>query len=58
MAFDPTKWPNAMTIADLMERALPMGLHCGKCGRHVVVDPARLPFAPERHVPSLEGCFQ
>jgi hypothetical protein len=34
-----------------------MGVHCSKCGRHVVLDPAKLHLSPETPVPSLAGRF-
>jgi len=52
------RWPNAVTVAGLIEQAMQMGLHCGKCGRHVVVDPASLPIARSAPVPSLAGRFR
>jgi len=58
MPFDARRWPNAMTIADLMKDGLLMGVHCHPCGRHVVVDPATLPLAPELPVPSLGKAVQ
>ena len=47
-----------MTIADLMREGLRMGVHCHPCGRHVVLDPAKLRLAPETPVPSLERRFK
>ena len=35
-----------------------MGMHCMKCARHVVLDPATLHLAPETPVPSLAGRFK
>ena len=35
-----------------------MGVHCMKCARHVVLDPATLHLAPETPVPSLAGRFR
>ena len=35
-----------------------MGVHCKKCARHVVMDPATLHLAPETPVPSLAGRFK
>ena len=37
---------------------MPLGIHCIKCGRHVVVDPAGLPIAHSAPVPSLAGRFR
>jgi hypothetical protein len=52
MAFDPRRWPNAVTIGWLIAERMGMGIHCSKCGRHVVLDPATLHLAPETPVPS------
>jgi len=57
-AFDPRRWPAAMTIADLMKDELRMSVHCRPCGRPVVLDPATLPLSPELPVPSLANRFK
>ena len=40
MRFDARRWPNAVTIGWLIAERMGMGVHCNKCARHVVVDPA------------------
>lgn len=58
MSFDLQRWPDAVTIAWLIERGLDAGLHCYPCGRHVVVKPAALPFAADTPMPAMEGRFR
>ena len=58
MPFDASRWPNAVTIGWLIAERMGMGVHCQKCARHVVMDPATLHFAPETPVPSLAGRFK
>ena len=58
MPFDTRQWPNAVPIRDLIGERMGMGVHCSKCGRHVVMDPAKLHLAPDTLVPSLEGRFK
>ena len=58
MPFDSARWPNAVTVAGLIEQAMPLGIHCIKCGRHVEADPASLPLPGEAPVPSLSGRFK
>ena len=57
MPFD-SRWPDAATIAYLIERGLPLQTHCNKCGRARNFDPTTLPLAPETIVPALEGRFR
>ena len=33
MAFDPRRYPNAFRVRTLIEKAMSMEVHCGKCGR-------------------------
>jgi len=42
MPFDARQWPNAVTIGWLIAERMGMGVHCQKCARHVVMDPAKL----------------
>ena len=56
MPFDAQRWPNAVTIRDLIAERV--GVHCQKCARHVLMDPAKLHLAPETLVPSLAGRFK
>jgi hypothetical protein len=58
MPFDASRWPNAVTVADLIERAMQLGVHCLTCGRHRVIEPATLPLASAAPVPSLAGRFK
>ena len=58
MPFDARQWPNAVTIGWLIAERMGMGVHCRKCARHVVMDPAKLHLAPETPVPSLAGRFK
>ena len=58
MPFDAARWPDAITVAQLIERAIPMSVHCHKCGRSKVLDPATLPLRREAPVPSLGGRFR
>jgi hypothetical protein len=58
MPFDPARWPNAVRVGDLIAGRIPLGIHCGKCSRYVVADPAALPLAPESYVPALAGRFR
>ena len=58
MPFDSARWPNAVTIAWLIAERMQMGVYCQKCARHVVLNPAALPFAVETPVPSLAGRFK
>ena len=52
MPFDARRWPNAVTIGWLIAERMGMGVHCNKCARHVVMDPATSHLAPETPVPS------
>lgn len=58
MAFDASKWPNAVTIGWLIRERLQLGVHCHPCGRFALFDPQALPIAPLVPVPSLEGRFK
>jgi len=58
MPFDTRRWPNAVTLATLIDEGLQVGLHCQPCGRHVVVTVRSLPFAIETPVPALAGRFK
>ena len=58
MPFDAQRWPNAVTIGWLIAERMGMGVHCNKCARHVVMDPATLHLAPETPVPSFAGRFK
>jgi len=51
MSFDPSRYPNAVTIGWLIAERMGMGVHCQKCARHVIMDPAKLHLAPETLVP-------
>ena len=53
-----SRWPNAVTIRDLIAERMGMGVHCSKFSRLVVLDPATLHLAPETPVPSLAGRFK
>ena len=55
MPFDPSRYPNAVTIGWLIAERMGLGIHCQKCGGHVVMDPAKLHLAPETTVPSSLG---
>src|SRR4051794_65047 len=58
MRFDHARWPDAITLAWLINERMGMGVHCQTCARHAVLDPAALPFAPDTPVPSLRGRFK
>jgi hypothetical protein len=58
MPFDPSRWPNAVTIGWLIAERMGMGVHGSKCGRHAVMDPAKLHMPPDTPVPSLAGRFK
>jgi len=58
MAFDAIRYPDAVTLAWLIDEHMDVGLHCQPCGRHVVVQVRSLPFALETPVPALGGRFR
>jgi hypothetical protein len=58
ISFDAKRWPNAVTIRDLIAERMGMGVHCQKCRRHVVMDPAKLHLTVDTPVPSLAGRFK
>ena len=58
MSFDPAKWPNAVTLADLVESGTPLGVHCFKCARFAVMEPAELGIDMATPVPALGGRFR
>jgi predicted nucleic-acid-binding Zn-ribbon protein len=33
MPFDPSRFPDALTIGRLLEMGLPLAVHCHRCGR-------------------------
>lgn len=58
MGFAPLRWPNAVTIAWLIEQGEGVGVHCMKCARFVVMEPASLPFARETPLLALGGRYK
>jgi hypothetical protein len=58
MPFDARRWPDAVTLAWLIEHGMDVGLHCHPCGRHVVVPTSSLPFAIDTPAPAVAGRFQ
>ena len=57
-ALEASRWPDAATVAYLIERRLLLQAHCHKCGRSAKFDPTTLPLAPETIVPSPKGRFR
>ena len=60
MPFDASRYPNAVTIGWLISERMGMGVHCQKCARHVVLDPATMEDMCGRSVvdkPSLEVVY-
>ena len=47
MPFHPHRYADAVTISWLIDERMGMVVHCNKCARHVVLDPATLHLAPE-----------
>jgi hypothetical protein len=45
MPFDSARWPNAVTIGKLIDRAMQLEAHCHGCGRCAVLDPVGLPLS-------------
>ena len=58
MPFDARRYPNALTIRDLITERMGMGVHCQKCGRHVVLDPDTLHLLPGDARPVARGPLQ
>lgn len=58
MPFDPAKYPDAITVGQLIERGMKIGLHCFDCAHFAVADPAALPLKHEEFVPALGGRFR
>jgi hypothetical protein len=58
MLFDSSRWPNAVTIGKLIDRAMQLEAHCHHCGRCAVLDPGRLPLPAAAPLPALEGRFR
>jgi hypothetical protein len=58
MPFDASRYPNAVTVADLLADEQQLELHCHRCGRFVLVEPQSLPLPGEVALPELEHRFR
>jgi Zn finger protein HypA/HybF involved in hydrogenase expression len=58
LPFDPTKRPPPVTIGALIRDGMKLEVHCRKCAKFALLDPAGLGFAPGTAVPSLQGRFK
>ncbi len=55
---DPTKRPPPVTIGALIRDGMKMEVHCRKCAKYALLDPADIGITISTPVPSLAGRFR